>query len=115
LVFISTRPDCIGCSACRVACNDWPDIPAGPENWVRILYTEKRKFPEVFVGYMIAPCWHCLDPVCKPACPVRELDSGPLEELGEKYGTIKEAEAFKYETTLRGRGGQSYSLFMSQN
>ena len=164
--FDQTR--CIGCSACRVACKDWHDIPAGPENWVRILYTEKGKFPEVFVSYMIAPCWHCLDPVCIPACPeeaitkreedgivvvdstaclgneecdekclkacpydapqfgpekeakmhkcnycldrfiqgklpncieacpVRALDAGPLEELGEKYGTIKEAEAFKY-------------------
>jgi len=164
--FDQTR--CIGCSACRVACKDWHDIPAGPENWVRILYTEKGKFPEVFVSYMIAPCWHCLDPGCIPACPaeaitkreedgivvvdstaclgneecdekclkacpydapqfgpekgakmhkcnycldrfiqgklpncieacpVRALDAGPLEELGGKYGTIKEAEAFKY-------------------
>ena len=37
--FDQTR--CTGCSACRVACKDWNDIPAGPENWMRVLYTEK--------------------------------------------------------------------------
>ena len=66
--FDQTR--CTGCSACRVACKDWHDIPAGPENWMRVIYIEKGKFPNPSVSYMIAPCWHCLDPVCIPACPV---------------------------------------------
>jgi anaerobic dimethyl sulfoxide reductase subunit B (iron-sulfur subunit) len=66
--FDQTR--CTGCSACRVACKDWHDIPAGPENWMRVLYNEKGTFPEVFVSYMIAPCWHCLEPICVSACPV---------------------------------------------
>lgn len=66
--FDQTR--CTGCSTCSVACKDWNDISAGPENWMRVLYTEKGKFPDVFVSYMIAPCWHCQDPVCVPACPV---------------------------------------------
>ena len=66
--FDQTR--CTGCSACRVACKDWHDIPAGPENWMRIHYTEKGTFPEVSVSYLIGPCWHCLEPVCVPACPV---------------------------------------------
>jgi len=66
--FDQTR--CTGCSACRVACKDWHDIPAGPENWMRVLYSEKGKFPDVFVGYMVGPCFHCLDPVCAAACPV---------------------------------------------
>jgi len=66
--FDQTR--CTGCSACRVACKDWNDIPAGPENWMRVLYTEKGKFPRPFVSYMIAPCWHCAEPVCAAACPV---------------------------------------------
>lgn len=164
--FDQTR--CTGCSACRVACKDWHDIPAGPENWMRVLYTEIGKFPNVFVGYMIGACWHCLDPVCAPtcpagaitknaengivlvdsqaclgneecnekclkacpykapqfgpdqgakmrkcnycldrfnqgklpncieACPVRALDSGPLEVLENRYGDIKETEGFKF-------------------
>ena len=66
--FDQTR--CTGCSACRVACKDWNDIPAGPENWMRVLYTEKGKFPKPFVSYMVAPCWHCAEPVCAAACPV---------------------------------------------
>ena len=65
--FDQTR--CTGCSACRVACKDWNDIPAGPENWMRVLYTEKGKFPKPFVSHMVAPCWHCIDPVCARACP----------------------------------------------
>jgi anaerobic dimethyl sulfoxide reductase subunit B (iron-sulfur subunit) len=69
--FDQTR--CIGCSACRVACKDWHDIPAGPENWIRVLYTEQGKFPKPFVSYMVATCWHCLDPVCIPACPVKAI------------------------------------------
>ena len=66
--FDQTR--CIGCSACVIACKDWHDIPAGPEKWIRILYNEKGKFPDVFVSYMINPCYHCINPVCMPVCPV---------------------------------------------
>jgi len=68
--FYFNQTRCTGCSACRVACKDWNDIPAGPENWMRVLYTEKGQFPQPFVSYMIAPCWHCAEPVCAAACPV---------------------------------------------
>jgi len=74
--FDQTR--CTGCSTCRVACKDWNDIPAGPENWMRVLYTEKGTFPNVFVSYMIALCWQCLEPVCIPACP-----AGAIHKRGE--------------------------------
>lgn len=67
--FDQTR--CTGCGACQVACKDWYDIPAGPEKWMRVLYTEKGKFPNVFVSYLVAPCYQCLDPVCAAACPVK--------------------------------------------
>lgn len=66
--FDQTR--CTGCRACQVACKDWHDVPAGPENWMRVLYTEKGRFPNVFVSYMVSACWHCLSPVCAEACPV---------------------------------------------
>jgi anaerobic dimethyl sulfoxide reductase subunit B (iron-sulfur subunit) len=69
--FDQTR--CMGCNACQVACKDWHDIPAGPEKWMRILYNEKGKFPNVFVSYMISPCFHCIDPVCIPVCPVNAI------------------------------------------
>ena len=66
--FDQTR--CTGCSACVVACKDWNDVPAGPEKWIRLHYIEKGKFPDIYVGYQAIPCYHCLSPVCVPACPV---------------------------------------------
>ena len=69
--FDQTR--CTGCSTCRVACKDWNDIPAGPENWMNVQYLEKGKCPNVAVSYLIATCWHCVDPVCIPACPERAI------------------------------------------
>jgi anaerobic dimethyl sulfoxide reductase subunit B (iron-sulfur subunit) len=40
---------------------------------MRVHYTEKGKFPNVFVSYLVAPCYQCLDPVCAPACPVEAI------------------------------------------
>jgi anaerobic dimethyl sulfoxide reductase subunit B (iron-sulfur subunit) len=66
--FDQTR--CTGCGACQVACKDWNDIPAGPEKWMRVLYTERGEAAHIFVSYLAVPCYQCLDPVCMPACPV---------------------------------------------
>ncbi len=45
-------------------------------------------------------CWERLEegrqPVCVEACPMFALEVGPLGELQKKYGTITEAEGFKY-------------------
>jgi Fe-S-cluster-containing dehydrogenase component len=40
-------------------------------------------------------------PNCIEACPVRALDAGPLGELEERYGTIREAEGFKVSARTR--------------
>ena len=69
--FDQTR--CIGCSACAIACKDWHDIPAGSEQWMKILYNEEGKFPNVYVSYVINPCFQCEDPVCIPVCPVNAI------------------------------------------
>jgi anaerobic dimethyl sulfoxide reductase subunit B (iron-sulfur subunit) len=65
--FDQTR--CTGCSACRVACKDWNDVPAGPENWMRVATTETGRYPAPFVSHMVTPCWHCREPLCAAACP----------------------------------------------
>jgi anaerobic dimethyl sulfoxide reductase subunit B (iron-sulfur subunit) len=71
--FYFNQTRCTGCGACQVACKDWHDIPAGPEKWISTSCTEKGKFPNVFVSYLISACWHCQDPVCVLACPVNSI------------------------------------------
>ncbi len=90
--FDQTR--CTGCSACRVACKDWNDIPAGPESWMRVLYQEKGAYPDVFVSYMIAPCFQCAQPVCADACPVdaiskRQADGIVLVDSDACVGNVE--------------------------
>ncbi|MHA1763765.1 MAG: 4Fe-4S dicluster domain-containing protein [Promethearchaeota archaeon] len=69
--FDQTR--CTGCHACEISCKDWHDIPAGPMKWIRVLYNEEGTFPNVFVSYLIQPCYHCIDPVCLAVCPVKAI------------------------------------------
>lgn len=69
--FDQTR--CTGCGACIVACEDWHDVPAGPAKWMRVLYNETGKCPEVFVSYLVVPCYHCASPLCMLACPVKAI------------------------------------------
>jgi anaerobic dimethyl sulfoxide reductase subunit B (iron-sulfur subunit) len=66
--FDQTR--CTGCNACQVTCKDANDIPAGPENWLRLGYVEEGRTPDLMVAYLFSPCWQCEKPVCADACPV---------------------------------------------
>ncbi|MBI9075048.1 MAG: 4Fe-4S dicluster domain-containing protein [Desulfatibacillum sp.] len=77
--FDQTR--CTGCNACRVACKDWNDVPAGPENWMRLGYLEQGETPDVFVAYMVHPCFHCESPVCADACPANAITKRPEDGL----------------------------------
>ena len=69
LGFYFDQNRCTGCFACSIACKDWHDIPAGPARWMRLLYQEEGKFPNVFVSHMATPCYHCSEPVCAFVCP----------------------------------------------
>ena len=69
--FDQTR--CTGCYACAVACKDWNDIDAGPVNWLRVQAVEKGRFPELFLAYLVVPCYHCASPPCVPACPAKAI------------------------------------------
>lgn len=69
--FDQTR--CTGCDACIVACEDWYDVPANQAKWMRVLYRERGKCPEVFVSHLVSPCYHCASPLCIPACPVKAI------------------------------------------
>ena len=53
-------------------------------------------------------CHFCLDrlaqgqkPACVEACPLRALDTGPIEDLKARYGDSTEAEGFTYKRKLR--------------
>ena len=72
---------CTGCYTCIVACKDWHDIPAGPASWIRVTTIEKGKFPDVFVAYLAAPCYHCENPVCVAACPTRAIYKRPEDGI----------------------------------
>lgn len=167
--FDQTR--CIECFTCIVACKDWNDVAAGPASWRRVFTIEKGKYPDLFIAFLSAACYHCVKPACVPACPVgaiskreqdgvvmvdreaclgkdsceaclhacpydapqfaaeenakmqkchfcpdrlakskkpacvdscpmRALDAGPIEELRQKYGDIREAEGFSYSEKL---------------
>jgi len=69
--FDQTR--CTGCATCQVACKDWNNLPAWTETWILIYYIEKGTCPNVFASYMIAPCYHCLEPACVEICPTKAI------------------------------------------
>jgi len=65
--FDQTR--CTGCWTCVVACKDWKDIPAGSANWMRVSQIVRGKYPNLWMGFLATPCYHCLEPACIEACP----------------------------------------------
>lgn len=73
LGFYFDQTRCVGCLTCAVACKDWHDIPAGPANWMQVQCIEEGTFPQLFVAYLIRPCYHCENPVCLANCPVTAI------------------------------------------
>ena len=69
LGFYFNQTRCTGCYACSVACKDWHDTPAGPAKWMRLLYREEGRYPDLFVSYLATPCYHCAEPICTFVCP----------------------------------------------
>ncbi len=79
--FDQTR--CTGCYTCIVACKDWHDVPAGPAAYRRVTTFEKGLYPDLFVAFLATSCYHCVEPLCVPACPVGAItkrdDNGVVE------------------------------------
>ena len=74
LIFYFDQTRCTGCETCVLACKDWNDVPAGPASWMRASAIEKGKYPNLFVAFLITPCYHCAQPACVPACPVGAIN-----------------------------------------
>ncbi len=64
---------CTGCYTCVVACKDWYDIDSGPVSYMRVHCIERGVFPILFAAYLAAPCFHCENPPCIPACPEKAI------------------------------------------
>jgi len=73
--FYFNQTRCTGCFACLIACKDWHeyDLGAEPENWIKVTTIEKGKFPDLFVTFLMRPCYHCAEPLCLAACPVNAI------------------------------------------
>ena len=92
-VVVVDRETCIGQDSCGAAClvvcsYDAPQF--GAEDNAKM---EKCNF--------------CIDrlaenkqPICVAGCPMRALDSGPMDDLKAKYGDVKEAAGFIYAAEL---------------
>jgi anaerobic dimethyl sulfoxide reductase subunit B (iron-sulfur subunit) len=65
--FFFDQSRCTGCQACAVACKDWNNLSSGPPKWLRIINYEYGAFPNVRVGMLFIPCFHCQNPPCVPA------------------------------------------------
>jgi anaerobic dimethyl sulfoxide reductase subunit B (iron-sulfur subunit) len=73
LGFYFDQTRCVGCYTCAVACKDWHGTPAGSVNWLGVSCKEEGVFPNLFLAYLIRPCWHCEKPACVEACPVNAI------------------------------------------
>jgi len=88
-IVVVDREKCLGSDSCDMLCRK-----ACPYNAPQFGDEQKAK---------IQMCNLCLErvaqnkkPICVEACPMRALDAGPLDELKEKYGDLKEVEGFVY-------------------
>ena len=73
LGFYFNQSKCIGCFACVVACKDWYDIQDKDVSWIKLLTLENGKYPDVSVNFLVLNCYHCAEPACIEACPVRAI------------------------------------------
>jgi anaerobic dimethyl sulfoxide reductase subunit B (iron-sulfur subunit) len=69
LGFLLDTSRCIGCQACRVACQ--VHNATGPEvAWRQVTSHEEGRFPDVARHHLSVACNHCERPACAEVCPV---------------------------------------------
>ena len=59
---------CVGCFACRVACQNQNSLPA-ETSLIRFEDHETGKYPNVKYEVVTLQCMHCEDAPCVPVCP----------------------------------------------
>ncbi len=61
--------DCIGCTACEVACKQEHDIPVGPR-WIKVNTDPPKEIDgRLQLRYSVSHCLHCTNPGCLAVCP----------------------------------------------
>ncbi len=60
--------ECIGCYACRVACQTTNDLPSDISR-IKFMEKEKGTFPETEIVVLPTQCMHCDEPACVDVCP----------------------------------------------
>ncbi len=72
LGFLLDTTRCIGCHACRIACQvhneTTPDVA-----WRRVSSHERGHFPDVLQHNLSIACNHCERPACLAVCPVEAI------------------------------------------
>ena len=70
LALIVKTADCIGCSACEVACKQEHALPVGPR-WIKVTADAPRIIDgRLQLRYSVSHCLHCTTPGCLAVCPV---------------------------------------------
>ena len=75
-LIVNTR-DCVGCSACEVACKQEHNPSVG-SRWIKVYSNGPRKIDgDLKLRYIVTHCMHCSRPQCKDVCPVDAISKRP--------------------------------------
>ena len=80
--FFFDESRCYDCRACSMACTSWNGREPGEPKLLRRFTWEEGTFPAVAMHSLFAPCYHCENPACVPACP-----NGAIVKE-DKYGAV---------------------------
>ncbi len=73
-MLINTKK-CIGCYACRTACQRQNDL-LPDESFIRFEDREEGDYPQVLVEHVPLQCMHCEDAPCAAVCPTGAASIG---------------------------------------
>lgn len=75
---------CIGCKNCQAACQKQNQLQGGADAeelssnaWTVVKTVEVEKGSEKVKRFVRSQCFHCLEPACASACPVKALHKTP--------------------------------------
>ena len=71
-LIVNTK-DCVGCSACEVACKQEHNLSVG-SRWIEVHSDSPREIEgKLQLRYIVTHCMHCSRPQCRDVCPVNAI------------------------------------------